>query len=124
MYVPRVGSWTALGIVSCFSTVMSRPVSTPSQSRSLFVQWQRTLADFVQGQRTLVVYHSFVSKLVETTDKVDEDPAEEFINNLPESVQKCMSDLNSLHEEVCELEFQFRQEMRELERKVCVEMIK
>ena len=49
---------------------------------------------------------------------------EEFINNLPESVQKCMSDLNSLHEEVCELEFQFRQEMRELERKVCVEMIK
>jgi transposase len=56
-------------------------------------------------------------------DEDDEDPVEEFIKSLPEPVQKCVADLNKLDEEVCELESQFRKEMRELERKVCVELI-
>jgi len=56
-------------------------------------------------------------------DEDDEDPVEEFIKSLPEPVQMCVADLNKLDEEVCELESQFRKEMRELERKVCVELI-
>lgn len=48
----------------------------------------------------------------------DEDPVEEFIKSQPEPVQKCIGALDALDEEVCELEAQFRKEMRDLERKV------
>ena len=53
-------------------------------------------------------------------DEDDEDPVEEFIKSLPEPVQQCVSALDTLDAEVCELESQFRKEMRELERKVCL----
>ena len=53
-------------------------------------------------------------------DEDEEDPVEEFIKSLPEPVQKCVGALDSLDEEVCELEAQFRKEMRDLERKVIV----
>ena len=51
-------------------------------------------------------------------DEDEEDPVEEFIKSLPEPVQKCVSALDELDVEVCELEAKFRKEMRELERKV------
>lgn len=49
----------------------------------------------------------------------DEDPVEEFIKSLPEPVQKCVGALDTLDEEICELETQFRKDLRDLERKVC-----
>jgi hypothetical protein len=48
----------------------------------------------------------------------DEDPVEEFIKSLPEPVQKCVSALDTLDEEICGLETQFRKDLRDLERKV------
>lgn len=48
----------------------------------------------------------------------DEDPVEEFIKSLPEPVQKCVSALDTLDEEICDLETQFRKDLRDLERKV------
>ena len=54
----------------------------------------------------------------EDDEEDDEDPVEEFIKSLPEPVQKCVGALDALDEEVCELEAQFRKEMRDLERKV------
>ena len=49
----------------------------------------------------------------------EEDPVEEFIKSLPEPVQKCVSALDTLDEEICDLETQFRKDLRDLERKVC-----
>jgi hypothetical protein len=54
----------------------------------------------------------------EEDEEDEEDPVEEFIKSLPEPVQKCVSALDSLDEEVCDLEAQFRKELRDLERKV------
>lgn len=54
----------------------------------------------------------------EDKDEDEEDPVEEFIKSLPEPVQKCVSALDGLDEEVCGLESQFRKELRDLERKV------
>jgi len=51
-------------------------------------------------------------------DEEDEDPVEEFIKSLPEPVQKCVSALDTLDEEICGLETQFRKDLRDLERKV------
>jgi hypothetical protein len=56
----------------------------------------------------------------EDDDDDDEDPVEMFIKSLPEPVQKCVAALDSIDEEVCELEAQFRKEMRALERKVTI----
>jgi hypothetical protein len=54
----------------------------------------------------------------EEDDEDDEDPVEEFIKSLPEPVQKCVSALDTLDEEICDLETQFRKDLRDLERKV------
>ena len=48
----------------------------------------------------------------------DRDPVEEFIQSLPEPVQKCVGALSTLDEEICALETQFRKDLRDLERRV------
>jgi len=62
----------------------------------------------------------YIDEEADEDDEDDEDPVEEYIKSLPEPVQQCVSALDTLDAEVCELESQFRKEMRELERKVCL----